>query len=252
MKRTLTINLILLMSLLSFFGCGKQNTIEYEKDTVQAKDGSEIVLTFFSHASISLEWNGIVMYFDPASDSIDWSKLPKADLIFVTHSHFDHFDMAAIDAVKKLSTEVICDKTTADALEHECITMIPGANSEPLEGVRVTAVPAYNISEGHTNFHPKDREDCGYVLSLGGTTIYIAGDTEDNEDVLSLKDIDIAFLPVNQPYTMTVDQVVKVVEQIRPKIFYPYHYGQVDEITDIEALKQRLEGVTEVRVRQLL
>ena len=118
----------------------------------------------------------------------------------------------------------------------------------PVEGVTVRAVPAYNISEGHTDFHPNSREDCGYLITLGGTTIYVAGDTEDNEDVLNIKDVDIAFLPVNQPYTMTVEQAARVVKAIKPKIFYPYHYGQVDEKTDIEALKKAVEGVTEVRV----
>ena len=126
--------------------------------------------------------------------------------------------------------------------------MLPGGVAEPFEGLSVRAVAAYNISEGHTDFHPKSREDCGYILTLGGTTIYIAGDTEDNDDVLSFQGIDIAFLPVNQPYTMTVEQASRVVKAIKPTIFYPYHYGQVEEKTDIEALKRSLEGVCEVRV----
>jgi len=113
----------------------------------------------------------------------------------------------------------------------------------------VEAVAAYNTSEGHTKFHPKEREDCGYVITLNsGTRIYIAGDTEPTPEMMALKDIDIAFLPVNQPYTMTVEQAVEAVKAIRPKIFYPYHYGEVEQKTDLEQLKRELEGVTDVRV----
>ena len=126
--------------------------------------------------------------------------------------------------------------------------MLPGSVAEPFEGLHVKAVPAYNISEGHTDFHPQAREDCGYIVTLGGTSIYVAGDTEDNDDVLSQQGVDIAFMPVNQPYTMTVEQAVRAVKAIQPKIFYPYHYGQVEEKTDIDALVKSLDGVCEVRV----
>ena len=113
------------------------------------------------------------------------------------------------------------------------------------------AVPAYNITPGHQDFHPKERGDAGYILTFGGSRIYVAGDTEDNEDVLSIRDIDVAFLPVNQPYTMTVDQCVRVVEAIRPKVFYPYHFGGTDVKTDIDALVERVKGITDIRVRPL-
>jgi L-ascorbate metabolism protein UlaG (beta-lactamase superfamily) len=129
--------------------------------------------------------------------------------------------------------------------------MLPSAVAEPFEGLHIRAVAAYNTSEGHTDFHPQAREDCGYIFTLGGTTIYVAGDTEDNDDVLALEGIDIAFLPVNQPYTMTVAQAVRVIKAIRPSIFYPYHYGQVDEPTDVEALARMLQDIVDVRIRPL-
>ena len=129
--------------------------------------------------------------------------------------------------------------------------MFPGVSSEPIDGVKIEAVPAYNISEGHLDFHPKSREDCGYILTLGGNRFYISGDTENNEDVKAVKSVDVAFLPVNQPYTMTVDQAVDAVKAIKPAIFYPYHYGEVEEKTDIDRLVCELAGVTEVRVRPM-
>jgi L-ascorbate metabolism protein UlaG (beta-lactamase superfamily) len=238
--------LLLIMGLLSLFGCGKKAPL-YPQDKVVAKDGSEIVFTFFAHASLAIEHNGKHLYFDPVGD-FAWDKLPKADAIFITHSHYDHFEMATVEKIAGEGCAILCDKTSAEAFEHDCITMLPGSVAEPFEGLHVKAVPAYNISEGHTDFHPQAREDCGYIVTLGGTSIYVAGDTEDNDDVLSQQGVDIAFLPVNQPYTMTVEQAVRAVKAIQPKIFYPYHYGQVEEKTDIDALVKSLDGVCEVRV----
>ena len=238
--------IILLMSILStLFGCKKPAT--YPQDTITARDGSTITFTFYAHASLGIAWNGLQLYVDPVGE-FDWKNQPKADVILVTHSHYDHLELSTIEQIQTPQTVVICDKTSAEAFEHDCITMLPGATSAPAEGITVKAVPAYNISEGHTDFHPQSREDCGYLITLGGTTIYVAGDTEDNEDILKLQGVDVAFLPVNQPYTMTVAQAARVVEALRPQIFYPYHYGQVDDKTDIEALKTAVEGMTDIRI----
>ena len=240
--------LLVLMSILSMlFGCGKKSPVTYPQDSLTAADGSQITFTFYAHASLGIEWNGLHLYLDPVGE-FDWANQPKADIILISHSHYDHLEMATIEQLQSENTVIICDKTSAEAFEHDCVTMLPGAVSAPLEGVTVKAVAAYNITEGHTDFHPKAREDCGYLVTLGGTTIYLAGDTEDNEDVLALQGVDVAFLPVNQPYTMTVEQAARVVKSLKPKVFYPYHYGQVDEKTDIEALKAAVEGVTEIRV----
>lgn len=240
--------LLMLMSIFStLFGCCKKSAVTYPQDSVTAADGSQITFAFYAHASFGIAWNGLQLYVDPVGD-FDWDNQPKADIILVTHSHYDHLEIATIERLQRDGTVIICDKTSADAFEHDCITMLPGAISQPLEGVTVKGVAAYNTSEGHTDFHPKAREDCGYLITLGGTTIYVAGDTEDNEAVLAVSDVDIAFLPVNQPYTMTVEQAARVVKAIKPTIFYPYHYGQVEEKTDIEALKAAVEGETEIRV----
>ena len=110
---------------------------------------------------------------------------------------------------------------------------------------------AYNTSQGHTQFHPRDREDNGYILTIGGTRIYIAGDSENTPEMKALRNIDIAFLPVNQPYTMTVDQAVDAVKAIRPTIFYPYHTGETEVKTDLDRLQRELEGVTEIRIRPM-
>lgn len=235
------------MSLFSkLFGRDKK-AATYPQDTITARDGSTITFTFYAHASVGIEWNGVHIYVDPVGE-FDWQSQPRADIVLVTHSHYDHLELSTIEQLQTPQTVVVCDKTSADAFEHDCITMLPGATSQPVEGIVVKAVAAYNISEGHTDFHPQSREDCGYLITLGGTTIYVAGDTEDNDDVLALEGVDVAFLPVNQPYTMTVSQASRVVKALKPQIFYPYHYGQVEEVTDLEALKAAVADITDIRI----
>ena len=243
--------IIVLMSLLSFFGCGKTTAPQYPCDTLVARDGSSIKITFFAHASLAIEWQGRHIYLDPVGEDVPWSKLPKADIILITHEHYDHFDMAVVEALRGDECRIVCTKEVAAAFEHDCTTMVLGNVALPFDDIRVEATPAYNISEGHTQFHPREREDCGYRLTLGGTTIYFAGDTEANDDVVAQRNIDVAFLPVNQPYTMTVEQAVRAVNAIKPTIFYPYHYGQVEEKTDIDALVAALKDVCEVRIRPM-
>ncbi|WP_295940447.1 MBL fold metallo-hydrolase [uncultured Alistipes sp.] len=238
------------MSILSLFGCGKKAP-EYPADKLTARDGTQFTITFFKHASLSIEVGGKYIYVDPVSANADYAALPKADLLLITHSHYDHLDMAAVEAIQTPQTEILCDRTSAEAFEMDCFVMRPGSVATPRDYVKVEAVAAYNTSEGHLQFHPQEREDCGYILTIGGSRIYLAGDTEPTPELLGLKDIDIAFLPVNQPYTMTVDQAVEAVKTLRPAIFYPYHYGEVEEKTDIDRLVRELEGVTEVRVRPM-
>lgn len=235
------------MSIFSIFG-GK-SAPEYTTDTIQDKDGNNVTFTFFKHASLSITIGERYIYTDPVSEYAKYAQLPKADVVLISHSHYDHFDRAAVDDITSRHSVVICDKTTAEALDGEAVVMTPGMRAEVEGGILIEAVAAYNTTEGHTDFHPKEREDCGYIITLdSGTRIYVAGDTEPTPEMLALEDIDIAFLPVNQPYTMTVDQAVEAIKAIRPKIFYPYHYGEVEEKTNIERLKRELEGITDVRV----
>ena len=146
----------------------------------------------------------------------------------------------------------MCDRTSSETLGGKFLTMKPGDTLAPRDYLSIEAVPAYNTSEDRLQFHPREREDCGYVLTIGGTRIYTPGRRGKLQpEMKALRGIDIAFLPVNQPYTMTVDQAVDAVKAIRPAIFYPYHYGEVEEKTDIDRLSRELTDITEIRIRPM-
>lgn len=230
---------------------GRKPAPQYPTDELTI-NGRNLKLTFFAHASVAIEYEGRMIYVDPVEGNAEYGRLPKADMILVTHSHYDHFDMKAIEALQQEDTRILLDKTSAEGFGGDCYTMLPGAVAEPFEDIRVEAVAAYNTSEHQLQFHPKEREDCGYVITLGGAVrIYVSGDTEPTVEQAELKNIDIAFICVNQPYTMTPEQAVQAVKAVAPKIYYPYHYGQVDEPTDVEALAEMLKGIAEVRIRPL-
>ena len=201
---------------------------QFEKDTIRLKNNKDLTITFLRHASLLFEYDGKVIYSDPVAEfddfHIDFEKLPKADLILVSHDHYDHLDCDTIETIGKENTTIVCDGTSAQQL-GKATHLRNGESISVLDGtIEITAVPAYNITEGHIQFHPKERGDNGYILTIGGTRIYIAGDTEDNPETYSIKDIDIAFLPVNQPYTMTLQQAAKLARAISPSILYPYHF----------------------------
>lgn len=238
------------MALFSLFGCGSR-TPDYPADTFTAPDGTEVRITFFAHASLAIGSHDKYIYVDPTESAAAYSRLPKADLVLITHSHYDHLDRTAIDDVTTRRSIIVCDKTSAETFDYECTVMTPGMTTDPFAWLHIEARPAYNISEGRTQFHPREREDCAYLLTVGGLRIYIPGDTEDTDELLAMRDIDVLMLPVNQPYTMTVEQAVRAVRAIRPKVFYPIHYGQVDQKTDLDRLVRELEGVTEVRIRPM-
>lgn len=223
----------------------------FEKDTIRLKNGKDLTITFLRHASLLFEYDGKVIYSDPVAEfegfRIDFEKLPQADLILVSHDHYDHLDCDAIEAICQDNTVIVCNETSAQQIA-DATALRNGQSISLFEGeINIEAVPAYNITEGHLQFHPKDRDN-GYILTIGGTRIYIAGDTEDTTDAYAIKDIGIAFLPVNQPYTMTLQQAANLARAIAPTILYPYHYTD----TDIAQLPNLLRDTNiEVRLRKM-
>ena len=220
---------------------------ECQKDTFKTKGGKEVVITAIKHASLRIQYDGLEIQVDPVANfapATDYSKFPKADLILVTHEHFDHFDRDAIEALKKDGTQVIANPSVQKMLGLGT-AMANGESRTIGKTIAIDAVPAYNTTAGRTQFHPKGRDN-GYVLTLDGLRIYIAGDTEDIPEMAKLKDIDVAFLPCNQPYTMTPQQVAKAAKTIKPKVLFPYHYSE----TPIKRVAELLSDTSiDVRIR---
>ena len=223
-------------------------TETYEVDAFKTKSGKTVKLHALVHASIRMEYDGKEIEIDPVTKlgnrTIDFSAMPKADYILVTHEHGDHFDKAAISQLTDEHTMLITNKRCADMLGYGQ-TMANGETKEIVDGITVEAVPAYNTTPEHQKFHPKGRDN-GYILTVDGLRIYIAGDTEDIPEMSAIKDIDIAFMPCNQPYTMTTEQLVNAARMVKPKVLFPYHYGQTDVKGVPEQLKK--DGI-EVRIR---
>ena len=228
--------------------CGQaQKNSDYEKDSFQTPNGTTVTLHALVHASIWIEAGDKQIFVDPVSQlgnrTIDYTTMPKADFILITHEHHDHLDEEAIHNLSHdLYTQMIANQASVDIL-GKGIVMANGDKRTLTDKITIEAVPAYNTTEGHQQFHPKGRDN-GYILTIDGLRIYIAGDTEDIPEMADVKDIDIAFLPCNQPYTMTPEQVITVAKIIRPKVLFPYHYSQ----TDVSGIPAQLPDI-DVRIR---
>jgi L-ascorbate metabolism protein UlaG (beta-lactamase superfamily) len=219
-------------------------TQKFETDLIPTSAG-DLSITFLGHGSLFLVFSGKNIFIDPYGEVADYSKLPKADIILCTHEHFDHLDPRALASIRTMSTILILNLAGSRRV-NSGIAMRNG-DVQTVEGLLVEAVPAYNIVHKRDDgqpFHPKGIGN-GYILTFGNTRLYIGGDTENIPEMKDLKDIDIAFLPMNLPYTMTPEMVVEAAKIIRPHILYPYHYGQ----TDVERLTALLKSEKDIEVR---
>jgi L-ascorbate metabolism protein UlaG (beta-lactamase superfamily) len=225
-------------------------------DRIAAEQG-DIVVRPIGHASIVFQYGNTTVYVDPVGGQKTYRGLPKPDLVLVTHAHFDHLDVATLEAVVPAEGKVplVATKEVAGELAGK----VPGArvvvlaNGEKTEaaGVAVEAVPAYNTTPARAQFHPKGRDN-GYVFRLGGQTFYTAGDTEDTPEMRALKGVDVAFLPMNKPYTMDIQQAADAVRRFRPKVVYPYHFRNGDATkADLEAFRRAVGDDVGVDVRPL-
>jgi L-ascorbate metabolism protein UlaG (beta-lactamase superfamily) len=240
MKHLIINILIIISSTLLVQGQNQLQTDDF--DTPSGK----LTLTFIGHGSLMFEFNGKYIYIDPVSKYADYSNMPKASLILITHEHPDHFDTSAISKISQKSTQFIINSSVFNLLKNG--NVMKNGEKKSIEGIEIEAVPAYNITKGRENFHPKGRDN-GFILTLGNKRIYVAGDTENIPEMSDLKNIDIAFLPMNQPYTMLPAQVAEATQRFNPKILYPYHFGD----TDVSVLQKLLSNdkKTEVRIRPL-
>lgn len=216
----------------------------FQMDKIKTSKGN-LEITFIGHGTLMFSFGGKVIHVDPWTRFTDYKDLPKADIILVTHEHMDHLDKKAIDTLKKNGTEILINEAGFKQIGEG--TVMKNGDVKTVSGFKIEAVPAYNLASD-TRFHPKGIGN-GYLITFGDKKVYMAGDTENTPEMKALKGVDIAFLPMNRPYTMTPEMVADVAKAFRPKILYPYHYGETDTSKLVDLLKN--EKDIEVRIREM-
>lgn len=233
---------ILTLILLSAISARAQQV--FPIDTIETENGP-LIITFIGHASLIFEWNGETIHIDPSSREANYYKLPKATMIFITHHHGDHCDPASLKAISEEKT-----KTFMSAIAHEKWNqgmILRPDQSVTVKGISIETLPAYNIvhkRDDGTPYHVFG-ECNSYVITLGDKRIFIGGDTENTPEMKALQNIDIAFLPMNLPYTMTPEMVADGAKGFKPKILYVYHYGK----SELDPIRELMKDETEVDLR---
>lgn len=221
---------------------------QFPSDIIKTSSG-DLTITFIGHGSLMFTFGGKVIQVDPYSKLADYGTLPRADIILVTHEHRDHLDPAAIEKIRTDKTQIVLAEIGAKQFGSG--TVMKNGDSRTIEGILIEAVPAYNIMHKRDTgepFHPRGNGN-GYVITFGEKRVYVAGDTENVPEMRMLKGIDIAFLPMNLPYTMTPEMAAAAAKMFKPRVLYPYHTGETDIAKLTALMKDQKE--TEVRIRSM-
>lgn len=224
----------------------------FETERFRAPGGATVEISLIKHASLAISYKGLSFQIDPVislgNNVTDYASFfPEADYVLVTHEHGDHFDKDALGLLGgQIITNANCARMLGSAkMQSKAKVLSNGQSLNLQDGIRVEAVPAYNTTPGREQFHPKGRDN-GYILNLDGFRIYIAGDTENIPEMADIQNIDLAFLPCNQPFTMTPEQLIQAAQVIKPRVLIPYHFGQ----TDVSGIPAALPGI-DVRLRNM-
>lgn len=232
-------------------------TIE-QKTPVDPDVTSDIKIYPVSHASMVLEYEKTVVYVDPVGGAAVYEDLPKPRIVLITDIHGDHFDLETLEGLKTSNLMIVVPKAVAakvpESLQANLSVMSNGQNismSSKTMDVTIEAIPMYNLREEALKYHEKGRGN-GYILTIGGKRVYISGDTEDIPEMRNLENIDIAFVCMNLPYTMPVDNAASAVLDFKPKKVYPYHYRGTDGLSDVNKFKTLVnQGNSDIEVTLL-
>ncbi|MBX2966623.1 MAG: MBL fold metallo-hydrolase [Cyclobacteriaceae bacterium] len=220
-------------------------------DTIPANSGKVIIQPVL-HATLAITWNNITIYVDPYGGAKAFDGLAAPSLILITDIHGDHMNLETLEAINTSRAVFIAPPAVREKLPEELANQtIPVANGSVIRqfDIIITAIPMYNLPETEDSRHPRGRGN-GYVLEMGGKRIYISGDTEDIAEMRALQNIDIAFVCMNQPFTMTVEQAANAVLEFKPKIVYPFHYRGQGGLSDVAKFKRLVnEGNKNIEVR---
>lgn len=245
MKRVLFV----LLSIIYMFSYGQLA----KPDTIQSSN-EPIIIQPIQHASLILEWNDQVIYVDPSGNPELFKGFKAPTIILLTDIHGDH---TSIQTLKSLNTEnatLVAPPAVAEMVKKDYekqLVIVSNGGMSSVNGIFISAMPMYNLPETSDSKHPRGRGN-GYFLNLGDKKIYISGDTEDIKEMRDLRRVDVAFICMNLPYTMDINQAASAVLEFKPKIVYPYHYRGNPDMSDTEAFKKLVNSKNssiEVRLR---
>ena len=240
---------IVLLNLVAFVTFGQRA----EPDQISTKKGT-IAIQPILHGTVAVQWNGKMIYVDPYGGSKAFEGIQIPDLVLITDIHGDHMNVETLNAIDLSKAILIAPKAVEEKLPDnlKAKTVVVGNGEKTKQkDISVSAIPMYNLPETEDSRHPKGRGN-GYILDLGGKQVYFTGDTEDIPEMRNLKNIDIAFVCMNQPFTMDIDQASQAVLAFKPKIVYPYHYRGQGGLSDVESFKKKVNDVDskiDVRLR---
>jgi L-ascorbate metabolism protein UlaG (beta-lactamase superfamily) len=245
-RLAIRLTLPLVVLLLSLGGASTRAADKLTGDAIPAA-GGDVIIHPINHATFAMSWGDKVIYADPVGGAKRFDGLPRPDLILLTHTHGDHFSVETLQAVTGEKTVLVAPPSVAAQLPEKLrgqMVVATNGGTKIIAGISVEAVPMYNTTPAHAQFHPKGVGN-GYVVTLGDRRFYVSGDTEDIPEMRALKNIDVAFICINQPYTMTEEQAASAVRSFKPKIVYPYH----SRGSDLEKFKTLLGADSGVEVR---
>ena len=212
-------------------------------DKIQTNKGP-LLINPVQHATFVLNWNKLTVYVDPTGGAKAFANFKRPDIILVTDIHGDHLDSTTLKAVCSSATKLVVPSAVAELLPTSLkknLIILKNSEKAEVSKLKITAIPMYNLPESPSAMHPKGRGN-GYVIEAGNKVIYISGDTEDIPEMRNLKNIDIAFVCMNLPYTMDINQAASAVLDFKPKIVYPYHYRGKDGLSDVNEFKKMVNS----------
>jgi L-ascorbate metabolism protein UlaG (beta-lactamase superfamily) len=220
----------------------------FETDIIKTS-ADDLKITFIGHGTPMFTFGTKIIHVDPFTKVADYAKFPKADVILITHEHRDHLDLKALALVRTEKTKVVLTEACSKQVKNGII--MKNGDVQTVNGLKIEAIPAYNLVHKRDNGQPFHRKGAGngYIITFGDKRVYVAGDTENILEMKSLREIDCAFLPMNLPYTMTPEMVADAAKAFRPKILYPYHFGDTDTSKLLKLLQDQKE--IEVRIRNM-
>lgn len=228
--------------------------VQAQSDQIKAKKGN-ISIHPVLHASMVLQWNGKTIYIDPYGGAARYKAFPAPDLVLITDIHGDHLNKKTLSALDLSNATLVVPQAVKEKMgtlkTKKVVTLANGKKTKTM-GIKIKAIPMYNLPETEKTRHPKGRGN-GYVLTIGGKRLYISGDTEDIKEMRALKRIDVAFVCMNLPYTMTVDKAASAVLDFKPAIVYPFHFrgkGGFSDVNKFKAMVNKGNPNIEVRLRE--